>query len=227
LAKLTSEERFERILRLYEGVVEEGVAAIRLTLPPHEPFTVPHNLFLRAAVHKDVLCGTNVSAGADPASLVLFGRVEVIDVPPAVGASPAAIKQCEVEGGVPVIQVSVSGTTFAAMDVFPTDRVLLEEVHNPNSTGLTETSPEVGLLPCLQQMHFGMRVAASSMTKKHLYLQLSPCPFFQMLSHADYDEQQDSELLQKSCFFHGCSALHSAVCFQRTVTQKGKHPCHL
>ncbi|RNF19479.1 hypothetical protein TcG_04337 [Trypanosoma cruzi] len=199
-AKLTSEERFERILRLYEGVVEEGVAAIRLTLPPHEPFTVPHNLFLRAAVHKDVLCGTNVSAGADPASLVLFGRVEVVDVPPAVGASPAAIKQCEVEGGVPVIEVSASGTTFAAMDVFPTDRVLLEEVHNPNSTGLTETSPEVGLLPCLQQMHFGMRVAASSMTKKHLYLQLSPCPFFQMLSHADYDEQQDSELLQKKLF---------------------------
>ncbi|PWU89296.1 hypothetical protein C4B63_61g94 [Trypanosoma cruzi] len=116
-AKLTSEERFERILRLYEGVVEEGVAAIRLTLPPHEPFTVPHNLFLRAAVHKDVLCGTNVSAGADPASLVLFGRVEVVDVPPAVGASPAAIKQCEVEGGVPVIEVSASGTTFAAMDV--------------------------------------------------------------------------------------------------------------
>ncbi|ESL08230.1 hypothetical protein TRSC58_04071 [Trypanosoma rangeli SC58] len=196
-ASTTLEERFERALRLYKGVIDEDVAAVRLTLPQYDPFTVPHNLFLRTAVHKDVLCGTNVSAAGDAASLVLFGRVEVVDVPPVVGATPAAIKQCEVEGGIPVIQVNVSGTTFTGVDASPADRILLEEVRSPNSTGLTDADPEVGLLPCLQKMWTGMRVATSPATRKHLYLQLSPCPTFQMLSHADYDEQQDSELLQK------------------------------
>ncbi|RNF26650.1 uncharacterized protein Tco025E_01112 [Trypanosoma conorhini] len=199
-AQATLAERFERVLRLYKGVLDEDVAAVRLTLPRYDPFTVPHNLFLRTAVHKDVLCGTNVSAAGDADALVLFGRVEVVDVAPAVGATPAAIKQCEVEGGVPLIQVNVSGTTFTGADAALADRVVLEEVHNPNSTGLTDAAPEVGLLPCLQQMRAGMRVATSLATRKHLYLQLSPCPAFQMLSRADYDEQQDSELLQRKLY---------------------------
>ncbi|KEG08344.1 hypothetical protein DQ04_07411020 [Trypanosoma grayi] len=194
-SEMTRMAQFEATMRLYKGVIDEDVAAIRIRLPRHRPFAVPHNLFLRTALHKDVMCGTNVSENSDgEASLVLFGRVEVVDAPPSVGATPTAIKQCEIEGGVPVIHVNVSGTTFAQLDHFPVDRVVLEELPNPNRT---DSTPGVGLTPCLQQLHAGMRVAMSPATRKHLYLQLSPCPAFQMLSPAEYNEHQDSEVLQR------------------------------
>ncbi|AAZ12728.1 hypothetical protein, conserved [Trypanosoma brucei brucei TREU927] len=201
-AAMTAEERFVAAARLYEGVTGEGVYAIRVKLPYYASFSVPHNLFLRTALHKDLICGTNISVTSTaPASLVLFSRVEVMDEPPAVGASPPAIKQCEVEGRVPTIFINVSGTRFVSGGAFPPQNVLLEELQNPDvieeGGGPEGSTAGVGLASCLAQMRAGMDVSVDSATRKHLRLQLSPCPSFQMLSPIEYNEQQESGQLLK------------------------------
>nr|CCC91730.1 unnamed protein product [Trypanosoma congolense IL3000] len=195
--KMTREERLVAALRFYKGVTGEDVSAVRVKLPHHSSFTVPHNLFLRTALHKDLMCGTSVSPmSVAPASVVLFSRVELIDEPPTVGASPQAIKQCEVEGRIPPIYVNVSAARFVRGGSFPSENVLLEELPNPN-VSVPRYTANVGIAPCLARMRAGMEVKVSPLNRRQLTLQLSPCPFFQMLSSEEYNEQQDSEWLSR------------------------------
>ncbi|KAG8346963.1 hypothetical protein TRVL_02206 [Trypanosoma vivax] len=215
----TREERLLAAVHLYKGVTGEEVTVINISLPHYAPFAAPYSFFLRTVLHKDLICGSSVAPlSSMPSSLVLFGRLEVVDEPPTVDASPRIIKQCEIEGHIPAIQVNVSGTAFADWGNVSAANVLMEELPNLNLTDSDDSAFSlswnkaadtegregkgpaggVGLTPCLPKMRKGLRVTVSSATRKHLRLELAPCPSFQMLSASEYNEHQDSRrLLQK------------------------------
>ena len=214
LARLTA------ALRSYQGLAHgTEVAVLRIQLPLHEAFAVPYDLFLRTALHKDVLCGTSVDPPPpvtsptaqptvmNPHSLVPLGRLEIRDTPPALRLYPPVVKQCEVEGGLPVLTFELTGARFAR-DHFAADEVLLEEVPNPQLARLgavSATSPaprhsssssaEVGLTVCAREMRRGLNAVVEVGSHKRLYLQLNACPFFKMLTPEEYNEHQDSEEL--------------------------------
>ncbi|KAG5503786.1 hypothetical protein JIQ42_07303 [Leishmania sp. Namibia] len=203
-------ERLARALREYQGVAQGSeVAVLRIRLPLRESFTVPYDVFLRTALHKDVLCGTAIDPPpavtdptmqptvANPHSLVPLGRVEVRDTAPVLSAYPPVVKQCEVEGGMPVLTFELTGANFAQA-VFAADAVTLEEIPNPALAKIEHGAshhPEVGLTVCIEQMRRGLRAAVEAASRKRLYLQLRACPAFKMLTPEEYNEYQDSEAL--------------------------------
>ncbi|KPA76136.1 putative mitochondrial hypothetical protein [Leptomonas pyrrhocoris] len=209
-------ERLTAALRAYRGVAQGGeVAVLRIRLPLHDAFTVPYDLFLRTALHKDVLCGTAVDPPPalrnptapptvmNPYSLVPLGRLEIRDVAPALSLYPPVMKQCEVEGGPPVLTFELTGAIFAH-DRFSADEVLLEEVPNPDLVKLgrnQQQHPEVGLTACVAEMRRGLNAVVEAGSRKRLYLQLGACPFFKMLTPEEYNEHQDSEALLRRLQF--------------------------
>jgi hypothetical protein len=206
-------ERLASALRAYRGVAQGGeVAVLRIQLPLHESFTVPYDVFLRTALHKDVLCGTSVDpppAMANPAvqptvvnphALVPLGRLEIRDAPPLLRLHPPVVKQCEVEGGLPVLTFELTGANFAH-DRFTAEEVVLEEVPNPAlaTSGLVQPHhADVGLAACVTEMRQGLKAVVEAGSRKRLYLQLNACPHFKMLTAEEYNEHQDSqELLRR------------------------------
>ncbi|GET87604.1 hypothetical protein, conserved [Leishmania tarentolae] len=203
-------ERLESALRAYQGVAQGSeVAVLRIRLPLKESFAVPYDIFLRTALHKDVLCGTAIDLPPaitnptphptvrNPHSLVTLGRVEVRDVAPMLSAYPPVVKQCEVEGGMPVLTFELSGANFAR-STFAADAVTLEEIPNPALAKAEHGSPDhrdVGLTACVEQMRRGLQAAVEAGSRKRLYLQLQACPTFKMLTPEEYNEYQDSEAL--------------------------------
>ncbi|KAG5481508.1 hypothetical protein LSCM1_05526 [Leishmania martiniquensis] len=207
---LSPTERLANALRAYQGVAQGSeVAVLRIRLPLKESFTVPYDVFLRAALHKDVLCGTTVDPPpsatdptaqptvANPHSLVPLGRVEVRDTAPVLSVYPPVVKQCEVEGGMPVLTFELTGANFART-AFAADAVTLEEIPNRALEKINYDAvhhPDVGLAACIEQMRRGLRAAVEVTSRKRLYLQLRACPNFRMLTSEEYNEHQDSEAL--------------------------------
>ncbi|KPI85999.1 hypothetical protein ABL78_4932 [Leptomonas seymouri] len=211
----TPMERLTSALRAYQGVAQGGEAAVlRIQLPLHEAFATPYDLFIRTALHKDVLCGTSVDPPPalrtptaqpvvmNPYSLVPLGRLEIRDSPPALSLYPPVVKQCEVEGGLPVLTFELTGASFA-QDRFSAEEVLLEEVPNPLlvESGHAQQSPDVGLGVCLAEMRRNLNAVIEEGSHKRLYLQLNACPSFKMLTPEEYNEYQDSEGLLRRLQF--------------------------
>ncbi|KAI5687220.1 hypothetical protein MNV84_02369 [Leishmania braziliensis] len=210
LSHMSPMERLTNALRAYQGVAQGNeVAVLRIRLPLKESFATPYDIFLRTALHKDVLCGTTIDPPpsltepavqptvANPYSLVPLGRVEVRDMAPALSAYPPVVKQCEIEGGLPVLTFELTGANFA-QTVFSADAVTLEEIPNPalpkTKEGASRT-PDVGLTACIEQMRCGLQAAVEARSRKRLYLQLHACPDFRMLTPEEYNEHQDSDAL--------------------------------
>ncbi|KAK7195086.1 hypothetical protein NESM_000431700 [Novymonas esmeraldas] len=219
---LSPTERLAKVIEAYQGVAHGGeVAVLRIRLPLHRAFAVPYDLFLRTALHKDVVCGTAVDPPPavtdssspplppppllNPHSLVTLGRVEVRDTAPTLSAHPATVKQCEVEGGLPVLTFELAGANFAR-NTFTADEVTLEEIPHPHMVVATdhgaahtrhnaEEEDDVGLTACLAEMRRGLRAAVEADSRKRLYLQLRACPSFKMLSAGEYNEHQSSDAL--------------------------------
>ncbi|CBZ25403.1 conserved hypothetical protein [Leishmania mexicana MHOM/GT/2001/U1103] len=203
-------ERLEKALRAYQGVARGSeVAVLRIRLPLKESFAVPYDVYLRTALHKDVLCGTAIDPPPvitgptvqptvrNPHSLVPLGRVEVRDMAPVLSAYPPVVKQCEVEGGMPVLTFELTGANFA-QTAFSADAVKLEEIPNPalaKAEHGAPNHPDVGLTACIEQMRRGLKAAVEAGSRKRLYLQLRACPAFKMLTPEEYNEHQNSDAL--------------------------------
>ncbi|CAD2221726.1 hypothetical protein AGDE_06871 [Angomonas deanei] len=192
---LSPRERLLAVLASYRASSpEQEVVAIRVKLPGEPQFTVPYDVFLRTALHKDVICGSRVSPTRGPHSLVHFGRLVIKDVPP-LFHPPPPVKQCEVEGHIPPVVLHVEGAVFAA-ESFSSSQIILEEIQNPHLPPIKETAKlGVGLLPCLREMLDGATAIVTRETMKDVALQLNYCPSFQMLSSDEYDVRVDSEEL--------------------------------
>ncbi|CAJ1987832.1 hypothetical protein conserved [Leishmania donovani] len=207
---LSPAQRLENALRAYQGVAQGSeVAVLRMRLPLKESFAVPYDIFLRTALHKDVLCGTAIDPPpvitgptvqptvTNPHSLVPLGRVEVRDMAPVLSVYPPVVKQCEVEGGMPVLTFELTGANFARA-ALEADAVTLEEIPNPalaKAEHGAPNHPNVGLTACIEQMRRGLKAAVETGSRKRLYLQLRACPTFKMLTLEEYNEHQDSEAL--------------------------------
>ncbi|KAG5508178.1 hypothetical protein JKF63_05433 [Porcisia hertigi] len=205
---LSPTERLANALRAYHGIAQDSeVAVLRIRLPLQESFAVPYDLFLRAALHKDVLCGTSIDPPpsiTDPAvqptvtnphSLVPLGRLEVRDMAPVLSTYPAIVRQCEVEGDMPVLTIELTGANFART-TFSSDSVTLEEIPNPALAGDGASHhPDVGLTACIEEMRRGLKAVVEASSRKRLYLQLHACPAFKVLSPVEYNENQESEAL--------------------------------
>ncbi|CAG9572272.1 conserved hypothetical protein [Leishmania major strain Friedlin] len=209
-SRMSPAERLENALRAYQGVAQGSeVAVLRMRLPRKGSFAVPYDIFLRTALHKDVLCGTAIDPPpvitdptsqptvTNPHSLVPLGRVEVRDMAPVLSVHPPVVKQCEVEGGMPVLTFELTGANFARA-AFAADAVKLEEIPNPalaKAEHGAPNHPDVGLTACIEQMQRGVKAAVEAGSRKRLYLQLRTCPTFKMLTLEEYNEHQDSEAL--------------------------------